>query len=94
MLPANSPLNAALKALANDVRSKAPLAPSGSVQLAPHERLRRMQRIVALADEVEQLGEKLSDPRAEEQFEAILRELGRAGAFPDGSLVVAAAFAF
>ena len=93
MVPMNSPLNAALKALANDVRLKAPLAPTGPTKLAPQERLRRIQRIVTLADEVEQLAE-IPDPRAEEQFEAILRELGRAGAFPDGSLVIAAAFAF
>jgi hypothetical protein len=94
MLPMNSSLHAALKALANDVRLRAPLAPTGSAQLAPQERLRRIQRIVALADEVEQLGETVPDPRAGAHFEAILRELGKAGAFPDGSLVVAAAFAF
>jgi hypothetical protein len=94
MVAMNSPLNAALKALANDVRLKAPLAPTGATKLAPQERLRRIQRIVALADEVEHLAENLPDPRAEEQFEAILQELGRVGAFPDGSLVVAAAFAF
>jgi hypothetical protein len=94
MFESASPLNAALKALANDVRLKAPSVTGGSISLGPQERLRRIQRIVALADKVEQLSERLPHPEAEQQFEAILRELGSVGAFPDGSLVVAAAFAF
>jgi hypothetical protein len=92
MFEPDASLNAALKALAQDVRRKAPA--TGSLQLGPEERLSRMQRIAALADKVEQLADHTPDPQAEEHFEAILRELGGVGAFPDGSLVVAAAFAF
>jgi hypothetical protein len=94
MFEPDASLNAALKALAQDVRRKAPAISTGSLQLGPEERLSRMQRIAALADKVEQLADHTPDPQAEEHFEVILRELGSVGAFPDGSLVVAAAFAF
>jgi hypothetical protein len=84
---------AALRALAFDVRLKAASVQATS-RLRPYERLQQMRRIIALAEEVDRLVDAPVGRKSEECFEAILRELGRAGAFPDGSLVVAAAFSF
>jgi len=87
-------INEALRAVAYDVRLKAAAVALPAMRLRPYEQLRHIQRIVALADEVDRLIEASSDRKSERRFEAILRELGRAGAFPECALVAAAAFAF
>ena len=87
---------AALKAVAEYTRRNATFFVTGVPQvLDPEIRAQHIQRITALADKVDGLADTVTAGSVSyQQFEAILRELHKAGFWPENSLVSDVARAF
>jgi hypothetical protein len=80
---------AALRALAEYVKPNAALfVRSGPAMLMPAETSRREQRILALADSIDELGAQAADGRVDySQFDELLGQLHALGFFPRNDLV-------
>jgi hypothetical protein len=87
---------AALKAVAEYVRRSSSFFVAGTPRvLDPETRSRHMQRVTALAGEIDKLADAAAGgPVTYQPFEAILRELHKSGVWPESSLVSEVARAF